>query len=299
MAFQVQLDGDGRVWFYTQLVHLQMPLTKRWRVRVGLRRPLPFPKRHIIVWGLLAGIPVSIASGPRQPRGNVTWPRLALDNRPTDSVSTPPFSFWQTIQWGWIKSSPFESFFCPCNLRDRLRKLVPLGDIHHLISPGCRDWANSLGEPTKIRAMPSATDSSFNFRPRQRPNILTRPAESGPAPFIITTSLAKPDPKTRKLIRSHVMRGKNAGRFRPKIHCEGLQEKPPLVADKATGCMSRPQRLLRNTAESEGWALITPRKIASELLLFGFSSDMQPYVLGLVYRGMSSVWPLRPPLLHR
>ncbi|KAK4234744.1 hypothetical protein C8A03DRAFT_46987 [Achaetomium macrosporum] len=28
-------------------------------------------------------------------------------------------------------------------------------------------------------------------------------------PFIITTSLAKPDPKTRRLIRSHVMRGKN------------------------------------------------------------------------------------------
>jgi hypothetical protein len=94
------------------------------------------------------------------------------------------------------------------------------------------------------------------------------------------------------------MRGKNAGRFRPKIHCEGLQDKPPLGDDKATGCMSRSQHLLENTVKSEGWALVTPRKIASELLLFGFNSDMQPYVLGLVYQGASSVLPLRPPLLH-
>lgn len=88
------------------------------------------------------------------------------------------------------------------------------------------------------------------------------------------------------------MRGKNAGKFRPKSHCGDLQGNLRSVEPEAEGRMAQLQRVPGNAAENEGWALLTPRKIASELLLFGFSSDMQPYVLGLVYRGTFFVGPV-------
>lgn len=37
------------------------------------------------------------------------------------------------------------------------------------------------------------------------------------------------------------------------------------------------------------WMLTSPRKIASELALFRYGFDIQPYMLDLIYRGTSNV----------
>ncbi|KAL2015673.1 hypothetical protein VTK56DRAFT_5030 [Thermocarpiscus australiensis] len=97
-------------------------------------------------------------------------------------------------------------------------------------------------------------------------------------PFIITTSLAKPDPKTRRLIRSHVMRGKNVGKFRNSNTW------------RASHCQSPGDQVL--VPPCEGWEVVTPPKIASRLSLYAFGKEgNEPYVADLVYRAFTIVKP--------
>ena len=96
------------------------------------------------------------------------------------------------------------------------------------------------------------------------------------------------------------MIGKNAGKFRPKQPWPGLQAEllPSDHRVRVAGRVpiSRPKGVPDGSPNVEGrtWALITPRKIASELALFGFGGSMQPYVLDLVYQGVSGS---PPPLM--
>ncbi|KAK4153794.1 hypothetical protein C8A00DRAFT_43359 [Chaetomidium leptoderma] len=110
-------------------------------------------------------------------------------------------------------------------------------------------------------------------------------------PFIVATSLAKPDAKTRKLIRSHVMRGKNVGKFRDSKHWAGSKVPPHPSDHEASGRSTSGPRVPEEVTRDEGWALVTPRKVASELALFGFGGDMQPYALELIYRAFTVVKP--------
>jgi hypothetical protein len=120
--------------------------------------------------------------------------------------------------------------------------------------------------------------------------MLTVPAAPGLAPFIVTTSLAKPDAKTRKLIRSHVMRGKNAGKFKnSKDWPDSRDGAQPTAKRPSARPGAKTEIVHAERTEPEGWTLVTPRKIASEIALFGLGEDVQPYVLGLIYRGTS--WP--------
>ncbi|KAL2373783.1 hypothetical protein BDBG_02104 [Blastomyces gilchristii SLH14081] len=90
-------------------------------------------------------------------------------------------------------------------------------------------------------------------------------------PFIVSTTLDKPDSKTRKLIRSHVMRGKNTRKSR------------------------RNRESLRNLESEDddelACVLATPRMIASELSLFSYGVELKPYMLDLIYRAFTVVKP--------
>lgn len=92
-------------------------------------------------------------------------------------------------------------------------------------------------------------------------------------PFIITTSLDKPDRQTRKLIRSHVMRGKNTRKIRRAREAE--------LRSTAVVPPSEPWP----TAGGKEWVLTTPRKVASELSLFNYMIEMKPYMLNLLFQG--------------
>ncbi|KAF7562841.1 hypothetical protein G7046_g1284 [Stylonectria norvegica] len=95
-------------------------------------------------------------------------------------------------------------------------------------------------------------------------------------PFIITTSLDKPDPKTRKFIRSHVMRGKNTrrARFIKQLAREDAEQSP---------------RALEVQAIMKRWIPTHPRKVASEL--FGLDALTTPYMHDLIYRAFAIIVP--------
>lgn len=112
-------------------------------------------------------------------------------------------------------------------------------------------------------------------------------AEPGFDPFIVSTSLDKPDGETRKFIRSHVMRGKNTRRSkRTKALAQRVEQPGDQWAPK-----EREQGEEQEVREDQEWILTTPRKIASELSLFGYVTDIKPYMLDLIARGISH----RPP----
>lgn len=106
----------------------------------------------------------------------------------------------------------------------------------------------------------------------------------GFAPFIVSTSLDKPDPMTRKFIRSHVMRGKNAGKSRRR------QGQPALTAAESekSGRVRHPASPDKGETcgkEKETWALMSPRKIASELTLYRYAETVKPYMFDLIFQG--------------
>ncbi|KAL2135127.1 hypothetical protein VTI74DRAFT_9720 [Chaetomium olivicolor] len=112
------------------------------------------------------------------------------------------------------------------------------------------------------------------------------------APLIISTSLAKPDLKTRKFIRSHVMRGKNTGKFRSS---KEFLVSPIPVAVEDQGPPRKPKSVLQNPGARAGreivWVVLTPRKVASELSLLGFDTETHPYSLDLIYQALTVVKP--------
>jgi hypothetical protein len=87
------------------------------------------------------------------------------------------------------------------------------------------------------------------------------------------------------------MRGKNEGKFRSNKYGPRSRWMPPLREDVAsTGATETQERVpeqpLRHQRQ-QCWVLISPRKIGSELSLYGLGGGMQPYVQELLYRGMS------------
>lgn len=93
--------------------------------------------------------------------------------------------------------------------------------------------------------------------------------------FIVTTSLGKEDPETRKLIRSHVMRGKNKGKKMPR-------RSKCTVPGAASGSTPQSRDLGHEDRE---WALFPPRKIATELAMFGPTAHLDPSMQRLIHQG--------------
>ncbi|KAL2194216.1 hypothetical protein P885DRAFT_43506, partial [Corynascus similis CBS 632.67] len=112
--------------------------------------------------------------------------------------------------------------------------------------------------------------------------------------FIISTSPTKPDPETRRRIRSHVMRGKNAGKFRNPKNCTSRPLDPSSNSEPRPRNSSCETKRKPNEAKTaERWALVTPSKVFSELLGYGFGGDvhMKPYMRVLIYRAFTIVKP--------
>lgn len=94
-------------------------------------------------------------------------------------------------------------------------------------------------------------------------------------PFIVSRSADKADAATRKLIRSHVMRGKKQNRLRPSKRQLQLLEKE----------QSRPARHVRvvpvGTEELQlelicHYAAPIPRRVGSDFSFVEFADDIEP-----------------------
>ncbi|KAF5009788.1 hypothetical protein FDECE_4024 [Fusarium decemcellulare] len=112
--------------------------------------------------------------------------------------------------------------------------------------------------------------------------VTSQPRPPPPPPttelWIVSTSIDKPDPRTRRIIRSQAMRGRNTR------------------ADRQARARARSQRdealfRRREDADAQQPALPIPRKIASELALDRYGFEMKPYMLDLMYQGFNTVKP--------
>ncbi|KAK0652688.1 hypothetical protein B0T16DRAFT_369421 [Cercophora newfieldiana] len=113
-------------------------------------------------------------------------------------------------------------------------------------------------------------------------------------PFIVTTSLDKTDAQTRKLIRSHVMRGKNKGKSMPrKGKSRGADVNADASLQASHQAALRPHEEEEEDGESgwEHWALTSPRKIAAELSLFRYTQELNHAQKELVFRAFTVVKP--------
>ncbi|TGJ84806.1 hypothetical protein E0Z10_g3966 [Xylaria hypoxylon] len=99
--------------------------------------------------------------------------------------------------------------------------------------------------------------------------------------WIVNTTPDKPDQSTRKLIRSHVMRGKNTRAAR-------RAKEPIQYSEWVTHAHGQHVGML---GASEGWVPSTPRKVASELASFGFTIELKPYMVDLLYRAFTTIKP--------
>lgn len=90
-------------------------------------------------------------------------------------------------------------------------------------------------------------------------------------PFVVSTGLEKPDPEVRKLIRSHVMLGKNQGKTRRPKRREARE-----LADKSSSVtdLGGPSGSLITASRT-----VIPQKIGSDLLTIRFADAVEPYMV--------------------
>ena len=100
--------------------------------------------------------------------------------------------------------------------------------------------------------------------------------------FIVSTTLDKPDPSTRKFIRSYVMRGKNRRRPRQRSSVGGEARNNP---DQSGSRLTPPPA----TEARHPWVLVPASSLLSDFSLLGFGDELKPYMRNLIYRGPSSV----------
>lgn len=98
-------------------------------------------------------------------------------------------------------------------------------------------------------------------------------AEQPELAFICTSSLEKPDPNTRLLIRRHVMRGKNRNKNRA--------DKKPL---KSWINQESSQHSRLSSAAVAPLYFPLPMQLGSDLLITQFAYDMPPYAPVLVFK---------------
>ena len=106
----------------------------------------------------------------------------------------------------------------------------------------------------------------------------------------------KIDRAARKLIRSHVMKGKNVGKVRAPRTRKGEGEVRALCSrESSTGDLLRPE-LCKSTVDSETNVVSVPRAVGNSFSLFTFPCEMQPYMRGLISQCKDEV--LIFPLIH-
>ncbi|OGM47778.1 hypothetical protein ABOM_003239, partial [Aspergillus bombycis] len=90
-------------------------------------------------------------------------------------------------------------------------------------------------------------------------------------PIIVSTGAAKADPETRRLIRSHVMLGKNRGKYRR----PGRDDRAELEHDET--CNEKPRTLRKQFRPLTKRPLsIIPQTVGSEVSLLQFADTVEP-----------------------
>ena len=92
----------------------------------------------------------------------------------------------------------------------------------------------------------------------------------------------KIDVTARRLIRSHVMKGKNLGKVRMSSMRKGDGE----ILCSCENCASDPliQELCKGTDSSETKVISLPRVVGTSYSPFTFPCLLQPYMRGLIYQ---------------
>ncbi|OTB11599.1 hypothetical protein K445DRAFT_321979 [Daldinia sp. EC12] len=100
---------------------------------------------------------------------------------------------------------------------------------------------------------------------------------SGGMPFIVSTSTKKPDPELRKLIRSHVMMGKNRGKIlRPNYRKAGESSSP----EESHDSRSRARSSLEKEAYDDDELItltpvVVPRRVGGDLSFIRFADTIE------------------------
>lgn len=124
--------------------------------------------------------------------------------------------------------------------------------------------------------------------------------DANPAPFIVTTSSDKSNKATRKLIRSHVMRGKNSSKGTGARIVYGSWVNGP-TSMKSVG--------IQKCEGTASW-MPQPRILCRDLETFTFADQIKPYALDLIFKCKLSyaqtrllstqrLFPFSWPLLYR
>lgn len=117
--------------------------------------------------------------------------------------------------------------------------------------------------------------------------------------FIVATTLDKTDADTRKLIRSHVMRGKNKGKTRPKkatkapkrVNLSSPESSSPNSDSAHEHSGSSP-----DVTDQSLWVAPRPRMVAGDLDLFAVTSGLPPSLKDLISKGVCvPLSPTDPP----
>ncbi|KAI5921431.1 hypothetical protein F4810DRAFT_678056 [Camillea tinctor] len=103
--------------------------------------------------------------------------------------------------------------------------------------------------------------------------------------WVVSTTLAKPDAETQKLIRSHAMRGKNTRKVKDVRRLTRLMDN----YDSEWGIGKSPRGI--DDPEEAEWIPRPARKIASELSLFDLAIEKKPYILELLHRAFTTIKP--------
>lgn len=97
--------------------------------------------------------------------------------------------------------------------------------------------------------------------------------------FIVSNSLDKLDPKTRKFIRSYVMRGKN--KRRPNLRRGSIND------NVVTRQKSREHQPPQSTelSNDQAWIIVPQQNFFNQFSLLGFGDDLKPYMRLLIHQG--------------
>jgi hypothetical protein len=97
----------------------------------------------------------------------------------------------------------------------------------------------------------------------------------------------KIDGAARKLIRSHVMKGKNVGKIRPR-RTPKVQREPSLSHDGYAASLSIGISC-RSPEDSKDTVISVPQTIGNSLSYFAFPCQLQPHMRDLIYQCMDKV----------
>lgn len=97
-------------------------------------------------------------------------------------------------------------------------------------------------------------------------------------PFIVSTTVKKTDAKTRKLIRSHVMLGKNRRKY--------PHSKPHESASETNESTSPEDSTLPFDEMVVAPKSVIPTRIGSDLSFVQFADNMEPYMVANVMKCM-------------